>query len=247
MHKRSVRNPRWKTWLKCCQWGSDVGTLFQSADTIDSMRSKPSASVQHASQPHHSLGRRLRWSHPLPHTHSTHTHTVPFPLRSLYSLFFTVRLSRDTYYSYHPPILYQLWYCFPFYLPSCFLSIALFFREIMLGVFFFFFLFSSLVEDDFLSVCCFSSTALCHLSQGSWSCQRDLSEVMLGVPLHFTWPWCDFHWWRLAEGVTALLNPFSRGSWRTSVYLCMSGARLLVQTALDLMCELTRHTGLRLT
>ncbi len=205
------------------------------------MRSKPSASVQHASQPYHSLDRRLRWSHPLPHTHA-HTHRSSAPPFS----FIPSSISRSSHSSsletliiptiprfISTIILFPL--LSPFYLfPS--------FRGNMLGGL----LFSPL---RWLSISLqSSSTSLCHLSQGSSNLSEEPDGGYLGVPLHFTRPWCSAIGSILLSGA-ALPNPFSRDLWGESLCaLVHYGISLHVwckdreQTAHDLMCQLGKDT-----
>ncbi len=207
------------------------------------MRSKPSASVQHASQPYHSLDRRLRWSHPLPHTHA-HTHRSSAPPFS----FIPSSISRSSHSSsletliiptiprfISTIILFPL--LSPFYLfPS--------FRGNMLGGL----LFSPLVKDDFLLVCSPPARPSVISLRGHQTCQRNLTEVTLGVPLHFTRPWCSAIGSVLLSGA-ALPNPFSRDLWGESLCaLVHYGISLHVwckdreQTAHDLMCQLGKDT-----
>jgi len=79
----------------------------------------------------------------------THTHTLSSTLRSLYSLrslyfsVFTFLLSRDTYYSYHPPFYINYHIVSPFISPSLSLSRSHERADC----------FSPLVNGDFLLVC----------------------------------------------------------------------------------------------
>lgn len=133
---------------------------------------------------------------------SSHTHTrahaqnhlpsFPFIPHSI-SLVFTFLFSRDIYYSSHPPFYIN------YNIVSLFISLSPSRRGNMLrGVF------SpsgwrwlSISETFHLQ---FSSTYFCHLSQGSSTCQMNLSEVTVGVALHLMRPWCSAIGNSYAEG-----------------------------------------------
>ncbi len=204
------------------------------------MRSKPSASVQHASQPYHSLDRRLRWSHPLPHTHAhKHTHTqILCPSVLFYSLFyfsvFTFQLSRDTYYSYHPPFYINYHIVSPF--------ISLLSLSFLQG--------QHAGRTAFFS----SKTTFYQFAVLQHVPLSSLSGVI--KPVRGTWR--RLHWACrcISRGLCSILlsgaalpNPFSRDLWGESLCaLVHYGISLHVwckdreQTAHDLMCQLGKDT-----
>ncbi len=109
--------------------------------------------------------------------------------------------------------------------------------------------FTPLVKDDFLSVCSPPAcpSVISSLS-GVINLSEEPSEVTLGVPLHFTRPWCSAIGSVLLSGA-ALPNPFSRDMWGES--LCVPThydislhvwCKDREQTAHDLMCQLGKDT-----